>query len=222
MSKILKVNFVDIATRVIMGLDVAKRNGSMLDVDYVGVKAPQFSFARLDGADPALGVEMVSTGEVGCLGHDFEEAFLKALLSVGYNLSVRSVLLSTGPVEGKAAFLDSAKMLSGLGVKIYATRGTADFLRTNGIDATMLHWPLEQASPNVLEFLKPGKLDLVINIPKNYQWQELTNDYVIRRKAVDFGIPLITNIQLAERFVQALALKTIDRLEVKAYSEYIR
>src|SRR5438034_8661609 len=147
-SKILKLNFIELATRVMMGQNVPKYNGSLLDFDYVGVKAPQFSFARLDGADPTLGVEMASTGEVACLGDDFEEAFLKALLAVGYRLPVRNVLLSTGPVQAKAAFLDGCRLLQDLGLTLYATRGTAEFLRAHGIDSTVLHWPLENQHPN--------------------------------------------------------------------------
>ena len=219
-SKILKINFIDIATKVIMGQTVPKFNGFLLDANYIGVKAPQFSFMRLDGADPTLGVEMSSTGEVACLGQDFEEAFLKALISVGYRLPVHSVLLSTGPIEAKAAFLESARELRSLGTKMYATQGTAEFLRTNGIEATRLHWPLEGKDPNVMEYLGQRRIDLVINIPKNYQEEELTNDYIIRRKAVDFGIPLITNLQLAQRFIEAMAHKQTDDLEIKSWGEY--
>ena len=165
---------------------------------------------------------MASTGEVACLGDDFEEAFLKALLSVGYRLPLHSVLLSTGPVEVKAAFLESAHQLEHLGVTIYATQGTADFLHKHGIKAQMLRWPLEEQSPNTVEYLTEGRVDLVINIPKNFQEEELTNDYIIRRKAADFGIPLITNIQLASRLVEALAVKQLDDLEIKSWREYRR
>jgi carbamoyl-phosphate synthase large subunit len=220
-SKVAKVNFIDLSTRVIMGESVPRMNGSIGDLEYVGVKAPQFSFTRLEGADPTLGVEMASTGEVGCLGDDFEEAFLKALLSVGYHMPVHNVLLSTGPVEAKAAFLESTKLLDEMGTNLYATHGTAEFLRANGIRSTVLHWPLEGKSPNVVEYLSQGKIDLVINIPKNYQEQELTNDYLIRRKAVDLAIPLITNIQLAQRFVEALSRKRLDDLQIKSWSEYV-
>jgi len=219
-SKILNVNFIDIATRVIMGRAVPKYNGSLLDLDYVGVKAPQFSFTRLEGADPTLGVEMASTGEVACLGEDFEEAFLKALLSVGYRLPVRNILLSTGPVEIKAAFLESSRALKALDINLYATRGTAEFLRAHGVETTVLYWPLEEQSPNTLEYLSQGKIDLVINIPKNAQQDELTNDYRIRRRAVDFGIPLITDIQLAQRFVEALKCKELGDLQIKSWDEY--
>lgn len=219
-SKISKINFIDIATRVIMGESVPVMNGSMFDIEYVGVKAPQFSFTRLEGADPTLGVEMASTGEVACIGDDFEEAFLKALLSVGYHLPVQNILLSTGPVETKAAFLECTRLLNDMGMKLYATRGTSDFLETNGIESTVLRWPLEENSPNVMEYLSTGKIDLVINIPKNYQEKELTNDYLIRRKAVDLAIPLITNIQVAQRFVESLSRKHLSDLQVKSWAEY--
>ena len=219
-SKICGKNFVDIATRVILGRPMAKEDDSVLDLGYVGVKAPQFSFMRLDGADPMLGVEMASTGEVGCLGEDFEEAFLKALLSVGYRLPIRGVLLSTGPIEVKAVFTRSARILSQMGLTLYATRGTADFLKAGGIDSQVLHWPLEKSSPNVLEYLQGGNIDLVINIPKTFQEEELTNDYLIRRRAVDLGIPLITNIQFAQRFVEAISQKDLDGLQIQSYSHY--
>jgi carbamoyl-phosphate synthase large subunit len=219
-SKVLRANFIDTAAAVMMGRPVPVQGGSATDLEYVGVKAPHFSFTRLEGADPVLGVEMASTGEVGCLGDDFEEAFLKALLSVGFRLPVKSVLLSTGPIEGKAAFLESARSLRDMGVAIYATRGTAAFLAEHGIAATRLHWPDEAASPNTLEFLSERRLDLVINIPKSTAEQELANDYVIRRKAADFGIPLITNIQLAQRFVEAMAKKSVAELQIKSWQAY--
>ena len=219
-SKVSKVNFIDLATRIIMGEVVAPLNGSFGELDYVGVKAPQFSFTRLKGADPTVGVEMASTGEVACLGDDFEEAFLKAVLSVGYRMPVKAALLSTGPVEAKAAFLDSARRLQQMGVAIYATQGTGEFLNANGVGSTVLHWPLEDKTPNVLEYLAGGSIDLVINIPKNYQESELTNDYVIRRTASDHAIPLITNIQLAQRFVEALTRKRLEDLHVKSWGHY--
>jgi carbamoyl-phosphate synthase large subunit len=215
-----KIHFIDVATKVIMGLPAPKIPGSIFDVEYVGVKAPHFSFTRLDGADPTLGVEMASTGEVACLGDDFEEAFLKALLSVGYRLPVRNILLSTGPIAAKAAFLESARRLQALGITLYATRGTSEFLRANNIETALLHWPLEDKIPNTTQYLSQGKIDLVVNIPKNFQEEELTNDYNIRRQAVNFGIPLITNIQLAQRFVEAIARKQLRDLEIKSWSEY--
>jgi len=168
--------------------------------------------------------DLASTGEVACLGIDFEEAFLKALLSVGYYLPVRNVMLSTGPIEAKAAFLDSTRQLVELGITLYATKGTADFLHARGIEATLLHWPLAKKSPNTMEYLSQKKVDLVINIPKNLQEEELTNDYLIRRQAVDFGIPLITNLQLAQRFVEALSRKgqLLENLEIRSWEEYER
>ena len=220
-SKVLGVNLIETAAAVMLGRPVPVQAGSATDLEYVGVKAPQFSFTRLEGADPVLGVEMASTGEVACLGDDFEEAFLKALLSVGFRMPVKSVLLSTGPIESKAAFLDSARLLADMGVALYATRGTAAFLAEHGVAATRLHWPDEAASPNTLEFLAGRKLDLVINIPKSAAERELANDYVIRRKAADFGIPLITNIQLAQRLAEALSKKRFADLEVKSWQEYV-
>jgi carbamoyl-phosphate synthase large subunit len=221
-SKVYKTNFIDLATRVIMNAPAARFDRSFMELEYVGVKAPQFSFTRLQGADPTLGVEMSSTGEVGCLGDDFTEAFLKAMLSVGYKLPIRSVLLSTGPLEGKAEFVASAKALQNSGVRLYATRGTAEFMRQYGIETEVLNWPTEKESPNVLEYLAGRKIDLVINIPKNYQEEELTNDYIIRRKAVDFAIPLIAELQLAKRFADTIVAKAVEDLQIKSWEEYGR
>jgi len=219
-SKVCKVNFIDIATRVLMNQQVETNGRSFLDLEYVGVKAPQFSFTRLSEADPTLGVEMASTGEVGCLGNEFEEAFLKSLISVGFKLPIRSILISTGPLENKADFIESARMLRDLNVKIYSTRGTAEFMRQYQIETEILNWPLERKQPNVLDYLTKRAFDLVINIPKNFQEEELTNDYIIRRRAVDFGIPLITNLQLANRFCEALAKKTVAELQIKSWDAY--
>ncbi len=221
-SKILNDNFIDLATRVIMGHQVEPRQHSLFELNYVGVKAPQFSFTRLEGADPTLGVEMASTGEVGCLGHNFEEAFLKALISVGYKLPIQSVLLSTGSVESKADLLKSVRVLQKMGIEIYATRGTAKFLQQNGITATLLHWPLERKSPNTIEYIQDGKIDLVVNIPKNYQKEELTNDYMIRRAAVDYNVPLFTNKQLVMRFAESISSVPKERLEPKSWREYLQ
>jgi len=219
-SKIFGVNFIDIATRVIMGHHVPHYAGSVFDLEFVGVKAPQFSFTRLGGADPTLGVEMASTGEVACLGDDFEEAFLKSLLSVGYKLPIKNILLSTGPIATKAAFLASTQKLAEMGMNFYATGGTARFLEEHGISVKQVHWPLSGKTPNVMDYLRERKFDLVINIPKNYQEEELTNDYIIRRTAVDFAIPLFTNVRLARRFVEALSRKTIKDLQIKSWNEY--
>ncbi|MBP7621764.1 MAG: carbamoyl-phosphate synthase (glutamine-hydrolyzing) large subunit, partial [Gemmatimonadales bacterium] len=219
-SKVLKRNFIDAATRVMMGRPAAADDRSFLDLDYVGVKAPQFSFTRLEGADPTLGVEMASTGEVACLGWDFDEAFLKALIAVGFRFPIGSALLSTGPIESKAAILDSVRRLVGLGVKLYATRGTAEFLEPKGIATETVRWPLEGGRPNALDCIRERKVDLVINIPKHFQKEELTNDYIIRRTAVDFGVPLITNRQLAERLTEALERVAIGELKVRPWREY--
>jgi carbamoyl-phosphate synthase large subunit len=219
-SKIFRMNFIDLATKVIMEQPVPKVDRSALELDYVGVKAPQFSFTRLEGADPTLGVEMASTGEVACLGDDFEEAFLKSLLSVGYRVPKKNILLSTGPIESKADFLDNARVLEGLGMKLYATKGTADFMKANGIKTEVLYWPLDKKSPNTVEYIRDGKIDLVINIPKNYQEEELTNDYIIRRSAVDYAVPLFTNLQLARRFVEAISSKSLSDLQIKSWKEY--
>ncbi len=219
-SKVFRANFVDLATEVIMGRSPSKIVRSSFDLDYVGVKAPMFSFTRLKGSDPVLGVEMASTGEVACLGDDFDEAFLKSLLSVGFRLPKRSILLSTGPIESKADLLGCTKTLKEMGFDLYATGGTANFMKANGIEATMLHWPLDGKEPNVLTYIAEGKIDLVINIPKNIEEEELDNDYLIRRKAVDFGVPLITNEQIAKRLVEAIQGTTRDDLKVRSWDEY--
>ena len=219
-SKVLKRNFIEAATRVIMGRPVEKQSTFSLDLDYVGVKAPQFSFTRLKGADPTLGVEMASTGEVACLGYDFDEAFLKALICVGFNFPVKSVLLSTGPLKAKAAFLDGARTLKNMGIDFYATGGTHDFLAQNGIESERLTWPLDEKPHSAIDVIKNRKVDLVINIPKTYQKEELTNDYLIRRAAVDFGIPLITNMQLAQRLAEALSNVPVENLKVRRWSDY--
>jgi len=219
-SKVFKVNFIRLATQAMMNRPVDKVDASVFELDYVGVKAPQFSFTRLVGADPILGVEMASTGEVGCIGQDFEDAFLKALLSVGYRLPIRAALLSTGPVENKAGFLQSAREMAAAGVRFYATKGTAEFMAHAGLDVTEVHWPLEDASPNALQVIQSGLVDLVVNIPKDASERELTNDYMIRRAAVDHGAPLITNIQLARRLAQALVTKAIEQLEIRSWASY--
>jgi carbamoyl-phosphate synthase large subunit len=215
-SKVFKINFIDMATRVIMRKRVPRIDRSSFDLDYVGVKAPMFSFTRLKGSDPVSGVEMMSTGEVACLGDDFREAFLKSLISVGFDPDPKSVLLSTGPVESKAELLPSVRTLSDMGLKLYATKGTADFLASHGVEAEILHWPLNGVEPNVLTALESGQIGLAINIPKNIEKEELENDYLIRRRAVDFGVPLITNLQVARRFVETVS--TISREDLKVIS----
>jgi len=219
-SKVYKINFIDIATKIIMGKKISPIDRSSFDLDYVGVKAPQFSFTRLKGSDPVLGVEMASTGEVACLGDDFNEAFLKSLISVGFKLPKKTILLSTGPINSKAEFLESARFLNNMGFNFYATKGTADFMKINGIKSKILYWPLENKEPSTLSYIADGKIDLVINIPKNIEKEELDNDYLIRRKAIDFDVPLITNLNLAKRFVEAINNTNLENLEVKSWSEY--
>ncbi len=219
-SKVFKINFVDLATKIIMGKHVPPIDRSSFDLDYVGVKAPQFSFARLKGSDPILGVEMASTGEVACLGDDFNEAFLKSLISVGFSFPKKTILLSTGPIDSKIELLKSTRILEELGFKFYATKGTADFMKINGIKAGILYWPLENKEPNTLSFIEKGKIDLVINIPKNIEKEELDNDYLIRRKAIDFGVPLFTDLHLAKRFIEAIHKISLDGLKIKSWQEY--
>lgn len=220
-SKTLKKNFIEIAAKVIVGQKVEKVDDLAFSYDYVGVKAPEFSFTRLEGADPTTGVEMASTGEVACLGEDFDEAFLKALASVGYRFPIKSILISSGTIESKSELLEPTKQLSQkLGIKFYATQGTARFMQANGISVETLEWPSSGRTPNVTDYIKTGKIDLVINIPKNYQKEELTNDYTIRRTAVDYKIPLITNRQLAMRLAEALINKNPLALDAKSWDEY--
>jgi carbamoyl-phosphate synthase large subunit len=220
-SKVFKINFVDLATKIIMGKDVPRIDRSSFDLDYVGVKAPQFSFTRLKGSDPILGVEMASTGEVACLGDSFNEAFLKSLLSVGFRFPRKTILLSTGPIDSKAEFLSYTRILKELGFSFYATKGTAHFMKANRVNAKVLHWPLENKEPNTLRYISDGRIDLIINIPKNIEREELDNDYLIRRMAVDCNVPLITNLQLAKRFVEALQHISLEELQVKSWDEYV-
>jgi carbamoyl-phosphate synthase large subunit len=219
-SKVLKADFIDIATRVMLGLPVEKPGKSLFDLDYLGVKASQFSFSRLSRADPVLGVEMASTGEVGCLGEDFYEVILKAMLSVGYRLPEKNILLSTGPPRSKAEMLEAARLLVENGYQLFATRGTQLYLEENGIPATLLYWPDEEKQPNTLDYLREKKIHLVINIPKNLSKTELENDYTIRRAAVDFNIPLITNSRLASAFITAFCKFRLQDITVKAWDEF--
>jgi carbamoyl-phosphate synthase large subunit len=219
-SKVTKNNLIDIATRVIMKQKISRTQLSSFELDYVGVKSPQFSFTRLKGSDPVLGVEMASTGEVGCLGDDFEEAFLKSLLSIGFRLPGKTILLSTGDLENKLDFLEEAQILYQMGYEFYATAGTARFLTEHQMTAKTLHWPLEKKEPNVVSYISDRRIDLVINIPKNAGKTELTNGYWIRRTAIDHNIPLLTNLQLAKRFVKALATKKIGQLAIKNIEAY--
>jgi carbamoyl-phosphate synthase large subunit len=219
-SKVLKVNFIELATQVILGKKVEKPGKSVFDLDCIGVKAPQFSFSRLLKADPILGVDMASTGEVGCIGENFYEAILKSMLSVGYTYPKKNILLSTGPMRSKVELLNSCRLMSEKGYNFFATLGTAQFLEMNGIPCTALHWPDEDKKPNTLDYLKNKMIDLVINIPKDLSKSELSNDYTIRRSAVDYNIPLITNARLASAFLTALCKIPQDQIAIKSWDAY--
>ncbi len=219
-SKVLKTNFIDYATRIMLGQKVEKPGKNLFDIDHIGVKASQFSFSRLSMADPVLGVDMASTGEVGCIGDDYYEAILKAMLSVGYRIPKKNILISSGPMRSKTELLQSAQMLVEHGFELFATRGTQQFFAENGIPATLVHWPDVPESPNAYELLHERKIDLVINIPKNLSESELQNDYTIRRAAVDFNIPLITNARLASAFIYAFTRYSLDDLSIKSWGEY--
>jgi len=219
-SKVLKVNLIELATQVILGIPVEKPQKSAFDLDCIGVKAPQFSFSRLLKADPILGVDMASTGEVGCIGENFYEAILKSMLSVGYSYPKKNILLSTGPMRSKVELVTSCRVLSDMGYNLFATRGTAQFLEMNGIPSTLLHWPDEDKKPNTLDYLRNKMIDLVINIPKDLSKSELSNDYHIRRSAVDFNIPLITNGRLASAFLMAICKLPLEDIAIKSWDEY--
>ena len=220
-SKVLKLNFIDLATKVMLGIPVEKPNKNLFDLDYVGIKASQFSFNRLQKADPVLGVDMSSTGEVGCLGDDSNQALLKSMLSVGQRIPERTVLLSTGGAKQKVEMLDAAKELINHGYELYATPGTSRFLTENGVNNTLVHWPSEQgATPQALDLLHDKKIDMVVNIPKDLTARELTNGYKIRRAAIDFNVPLITNSRLASAFIYAFCNYTPAELDIKAWGEY--
>lgn len=220
-SKVLKINFIELATKVMMGLPVEKPGKNEFDLDYVGIKASQFSFSRLQKADPVLGVDMASTGEVGCLGLDTSEAILKAMLSVGYQIPQKNILLSTGSAKQKADMLEAAQLLHEKGYNLFATGGTHQFLTDNGIPAVKVYWPSESDhEPQALEMLHNKQIDLVVNIPKNLTQKELDNGYKIRRAAIDFNIPLITNARLASAFIEAFCSLNIDDIQIKSWDEY--
>ena len=220
-SKVLKLNLIDLATRVMLGLPVEKPNKNLFDLDYVGIKASQFSFNRLQKADPVLGVDMASTGEVGCLGDDTNSALLTSMLSVGHRIPKKTVLLSTGGGKQKAEMLDAAKRLVNNGYELYATSGTSHFLTENGIANTTVYWPTDEGmEPKVLNVLREKKIDMVVNIPKDLTPRELTNGYSIRRAAIDLNIPLITNTRLASAFITAFTTMRVEDIEIKAWSEY--
>ena len=222
-SKVLKINLIELATRVMLGLPVEKPNKNLFDLDYVGIKASQFSFNRLQKADPVLGVDMSSTGEVGCIGNDTSCALLKSMLSVGQRIPKKNILLSTGSAKQKADMLDAAQMLVKHGYKLYATAGTNKFLTENGIENTRVLWPSEENEPGVpkaLDMLHNHEIDMVVNIPKNLSSSELSNGYKIRRAAIDLNVPLITNSRLASAFIYAFCTVKLEDIEIKAWGEY--
>jgi carbamoyl-phosphate synthase large subunit len=219
-SKVLKLNLIELATKIMLGIEVEKPEKSAFDLDYVGIKASQFSFSRLQNADPILGVDMASTGEVGCLGNDFYEALLNSMLSSGYSIPKKNIMLSTGPAKTKPELLEGARQLTQRGYTIYATGGTHRFLADNEIPSIQVHWPDEDKHPNALDLLKNKQIDLVINIPKNLTQGELRNDYTIRRSAIDYNIPLITNARLASAFINSFIKYSIDDIKIKTWKEY--
>ncbi len=220
-SKVLKINLIELATRVMLGLPVEKPNKNLFDLDYVGIKASQFSFNRLQKADPVLGVDMSSTGEVGCLGDDTNTALLKSMLSVGYRIPKKNILLSTGGAKQKVEMLDAAKMLIDNGYKLYATGGTSKFLTENGIENTHVLWPSEEGDePKALDLLHDHTIDMVVNIPKNLTSSELSNGYKIRRASIDLNVPLLTNARLASAFIYAFCTTKLEDIGIKAWGEY--
>ena len=219
-SKVLKINLIELATRVMLGLPVEKPAKSLFDLDYVGIKASQFSFNRLQKADPVLGVDMASTGEVGCLGEDSRTALLKSMLSVGHRIPEKNILLSTGNGKQKAEMLVASRMLQEHGYKLYATGGTSRYLTENGIENTLVYWPSEEGQPQALDMLHNREIDMVVNVPKNLSAGELTNGYKIRRAAIDLNIPLITNARLASAFIYAFCSVNLDDLEIKSWQEF--
>ena len=220
-SKVLKLNLIDLATKIMLGVPVEKPSKNLFDLDYVGIKASQFSFNRLQKADPVLGVDMSSTGEVGCLGDDTNQALLKSMLSVGHRIPKHTILLSTGSAKQKADMLGAARMLVNHGYELYATGGTSRFLTENGIENTLVYWPSEEGQqPQALDMLREHKIDMVVNIPKDLTVSELSNGYKIRRAAIDLNVPLITNSRLASAFINAFCTLSIDDIDIKAWGEY--
>ena len=219
-SKVLKINLIELATRVMLGLPVQKPDKNLFDLDYVGIKASQFSFNRLQKADPVLGVDMASTGEVGCIGSDTSCAILKAMLSVGYRVPQKNILLSTGTPKQKVEMLSAARMLQQKGYNLFATGGSSKFLTENGVKNTLVYWPSEDGEPQALDMLHRKEIDMVVNIPKNLTAGELDNGYKIRRAAIDLNIPLITNARLASAFINAFCTMELDDLAIKSWAEY--
>ena len=219
-SKVLKLNLIELATKVMLGLPVRKPEKNLFDLDYVGIKASQFSFNRLQKADPVLGVDMASTGEVGCIGDNTDTALLKAMLSVGHRIPKKTILLSTGGAKQKAEMLDAARMLVAHGYELYATGGTSKYLEDYGIPNTLVHWPSDNGQPQALDLLHEHKIDMVVNIPKDLTTHELTNGYKIRRAAIDLNVPLITNSRLASAFIRAFCTVGVEGIGIKSWNEY--
>ena len=216
----LKLNLIELATKVMLGLKPAKPDTSLFDLDYVGIKASQFSFNRLQKADPVLGVDMASTGEVGCIGEDTSCAVLKAMLSVGYRIPKKNILLSTGNAKQKAEMLEAARLLASKGYNLFATGGTARYLKENNVPCSLVYWPSEDGQPQALDMLHRKEIDMVVNIPKNLTAGELDNGYRIRRAAIDLNIPLITNARLATAFIKAFCTMTLDDIAIRSWQEY--
>ena len=219
-SKVLKINLIELATRIMLGLPVEKPAKSLFDLDYVGIKASQFSFNRLQKADPVLGVDMASTGEVGCLGEDSRTALIKSMLSVGHRIPKKNILLSTGDGKQKAEMLAACQMLQAHGYTLYATGGTSRYLTENGIKNNLVYWPSEEGHPQAIDMLHNHEIDMVVNVPKNLTSSELSNGYKIRRAAIDLNVPLITNARLASAFIYAFCTVKLDELDIKCWQEY--
>lgn len=226
-SKVLKINLIELATKVMLGKKPMPPHKSAFDLDYVGIKASQFSFSRLQQADPVLGVDMASTGEVGCIGDDFNEALLKSVLSVGYKIPSKNILISSGDALQKADLFGACKLLADHGYTLYATGGSYKYLVENDVPATRVLWPSESEDPalagefeSALKMLQDKEIDLVVNIPKNYSTLEMDNGYQIRRAAIDFNIPLITNARLATAFIRAFCEMSLDDIQIKSWDQY--
>ena len=221
-SKVLKRNFIETATKIMLDAPYTKPDKSAYDIDWIGVKASQFSFSRLHKADPVLGVDMSSTGEVGCLGDDFDEALLNALLATGFKIPQKGIMLSSGAMKSKVDLLDASRLLAAKGYKIYATAGTSAFLNAHGVSAEPVYWPDEKpdAENNVMKMIADHAFDLIVNIPKNHTKRELTNGYKIRRGAIDHNIPLITNARLASAFIEAFCGMKVEDIQIKSWQEY--
>ena len=219
-SKVLKRNFIETATRIMLDADYTKPDKSAFDIDWIGVKASQFSFARLHNADPVLGVDMSSTGEVGCIGDDFNEALLSAMIAVGNKIPKKNILVSSGAAKSKVDLLEPCRMLDEKGYTIYATAGTAKFLNDNGVKATAVCWPDEQGELHIMDMFSQHIFELVVNVPKDHSKRELTNGYKIRRAAIDHNIPLITNARLASAFINAFCSMREEDIQIKSWQEY--